>query len=379
MLFAKISQDPLLSTSGVIENWITVVSYICLFVLVLLMVFFILRMAVIVERAPYKVLLFLFALLMACLFISFISFQPDDEILISYFAYHALLNLTNPYSLNYASELIPALAQVGSYGTVMTNGTIIGTYNYPALYLLVQIPFFGLASTFNGLGRVVMPLEYMVFFGVFLFVFYKLLEEKKNGFPVYSAVVLASIAFIAFSSTIVLLMLALMLAMYTKWAKEPAHSGILLGLMASLQTQMWVFALIFLVNKLMATPKDYNYRGMYLSATAVFLLFNGAFMVSNTDAFVGNLISAGNLLPDSIAPIGSLLLIAGAPIYTLIVEFVCFTIIVCCLCAWIDPYWFPLMSAIPFLFLAHALPIYYMLPFAAFALLQDGTYERTSR
>lgn len=367
IIMAKIATDPLLVPRTLALAYVIDFIYIVIFMLLLLLVLFIVQLAVVARDTKMKVAFMAAAILISCLFISQISFSPDDEMVISYFAYQSLAAGQNPYTQNYATALSPALNALAERPTFMLNGSIVGTYTYPALYLLVQIPFFAMFPFSQpNLAHLVMPAQYMAFFALFLLAYYLLASERKNQMPTYSAIMLVCLAALTFSSVILLLMLTLIVLLFTDIGRK--WTWLILGIMASLQQELWVLVVLFIAYELWADWK----RGLALglNIAIVFIAMNGIFIAMNPYAFFHSFLSVTTLQPDSISILGSVLLLLGTPLVVLSILFLSTTILLAICVRYIGcRAYLPLLSAVPYLFIAHAIPIYYILPFAAFALV----------
>lgn len=371
MVFAKIAQDPFVDFNGVVGQWLIQLSFVIVFSLILFTCLFLLRLAVNSINRKLKIALILFAILISSAAISQIRFQSDDETILAFFAYHSLMSGQNPYVQNYTSQLVPALSVVREGATYYQNGSPVANYGYPALYLLVQMPFFALFNpTAITVENLVMPTEYAVFFAFFLLVCYQLTKEKNNQLPVYSAIILASIVFLVFSSTIILLMLSLILLMFTNIGKK--YSWLVLGLMVSLQQELWILALMFIAYELWHYDVDKSVRTAF-GALIVFLLINGYFIALNPAAFFGSFWSVSSLAPNNIAPIAAILMILNVPLWIISILFILISIVLIILAGvHLEYKWIPLLSAVPYLLLSHTIPVYFILPFAAYGMIQDG-------
>lgn len=370
LLFVHVLQDPNLSSIWDVPlAWVTILIYLVMFLFLLFIDLFILRIMTMVKQKPLKIYLFAFAVIISICFVSFISFQPSDEMVLSYYAYHSFASGINPYTQNYAGQLAPTLIALGSYPTVMLNGSIVGRYSYPALYFLIQAPFFALLhANASQIGTKIMPLEYSAYFVLFLAACYMLMKNKRAGLPVYSAIVLAALSFITFSSTVIIVMLALCLILFSEFGYR--HSWLVLGLMASLQQQLWILVLIYLAYQSSVLGIKKTLRTLLLIC-AVFLVINGYWIILNYQAFISSFLTATMLAPDTIAPIATILLHYGTPSWILLMMFILSTIIVVSVAFSVEKKWLPLLAAIPYNFLSHALPIYFVLFFTIFALNQD--------
>jgi uncharacterized membrane protein len=372
MIFAKVAQDPFLNGLQVVLNDLQISIELVAFLLMMLLVGFFAVLASYSEGKVKPLLLIGCAVLIACVFISLVQFEPDDEMLLSYFAYHSLLAGQNPYAINYITSLKPALAHVGEQGSALLNGSIASYYSYPALYILVQVPFFMLAvPSYNLLGPLGMPLEYIAFFAVLVYAYYLFVKEHHMTLPSYSALMLYCITFLVFSSTVIILALALMTFLYTSWGKR--HAWLLLGLLASLQQQMWIFVVLYIawVYGLKGWRSGLQCAGM---AFGVFMLINGYFIALSPSAYFGAFMRVLGLVPDNIAPIGGILEMLGVPSIIMGALVGLSTIL---LALWLMRgktlgRWVPLLSAVPYIFIAHALPVYFVLPFAAHSFIQSG-------
>lgn len=377
MIFAKIAADPVLTGPQQIQNDIQIVIYLIMFVMLLLGIFYVLTLAAKASKMT-KYLLLVCTFLVATLFIVFVTFQPDDEMLISYFAYHAMLNGTDPYNVSYANQLVPALTALGTSPTYQTNGSIVSVYSYPIGYIFAQAPFFYFFNPIaQNLGRLVMPTEYIVYFGIFILSAYYVIKERQKDLPNYSSIVLAGLVFLAFSSTIILLLLTLMVLLYTSWGKR--YAWLILGILASLQQQTWIFILLYIASEMRTRGIEKTFFFAF-DILFVFLVINGYFIFLSPHSFINAFLGVGNLKPDFIAPIGTALIYAGLS-STNVLGLVYVSVIV--LFVWIAAFriekkWIPLLSAIPFLFIGHALPIYFILPFAVFAIIQTDDIAITN-
>ena len=368
MMFCKITLDPQLTHSLILQNWINFFLQIIMYILMFTLVFVLVNMA---ARMPkHAILLLGMALLFSYAFISFTHSIPDDEFLITYYSYHALLAGQNPYTQNWSAQLQPLLSQYRLVPSILTNGSIVATFDYPALYLLVQMPFFALLKpTALTIGHYLIPLEYMVFFTIFLLSYYFMRREYPNSPFARSAIVLMAITTILFSSDIILLMLSLIFLMFTSFGKK--YDWLLLGLMASLQQELWILVILFIAYKARKNIPQAVYTATM--AMIVFLVINGVFIAWNPYAYVHSFLLAFNLLPNTIAPIGAIFVILGLPHLVFGVAFILASIALCLIILKypLPMKWILLLSAIPYIFVAHGLPIYFALPFVSFALIPE--------
>ncbi|MGC8586933.1 MAG: hypothetical protein ACP5K9_01430 [Candidatus Micrarchaeia archaeon] len=220
-------------------------------------------------------------------------FFPDDEAYICFLSTKAFLNGTNPYAISFSQQVYDNMLNM-SY-TPTTNNDIIGTINYPALYMLSFLPFYLLLPpTMKNLSTE-MSIQAGVFIFILLLTIALLLDKKHIARPRYSVIIFLLFAIAIVSSTQTFLMLALILIAYA--SIDSKYSWLMLGIAASIQEELWLPVLLLITYSF--TNKGIR-RGAYdlLGAIFVFALINGYFIASSPTAY----------FRDVFSPIGKLLL-----------------------------------------------------------------------
>jgi len=218
---------------------------------------------------------------------------PDDEAYICFLSAKALLNGTNPYAVSFSSQVYANMRNM-SY-TLTTSNNIIGTINYPVLYLLSFIPFYLLLPPSMANLSTEMNIQAGVFILLLFITIAIVLDKKYVGKPQYSVIIFLLFSLAIVSSTQTFLMLALILLAYAKI--DSRYSWILLGLAASIQEELWLPVLFLIIYSF--ANKGLK-RGIYdlLGTLLVFALINGYFIAINPSAY----------LDDVFSPIGKLIL-----------------------------------------------------------------------
>ncbi len=221
----------------------------------------------------------------------------DDEMLLAYYALHALMAGHNPYTFNAAKILTSNMTKYGF--TMLTNNTVVGRLDYPAFFMLSGLPFYAL---FNGLPGMVLDygnsIGYLVMLLVSLFVFSFVASKRALGdmrimVPMLFLFLLYSLQIGSFQYTIAIILFILIIRYI-----ESKYVFILLGIAASLQEVMWVP--VILVLAYLATTKGLKYASkIFLFSASVFLLINGYFIAIGPGTYMSQVLKPlnGNLLP----------------------------------------------------------------------------------
>lgn len=295
------------------------------------------------------------------------QYLVTDESVISYYAYHAFLHGADPYTINASANLTYLHNKIGLGLTYNKNSTLVSNFRYPALYFLIQAPFYSLAlRNVQYIGSSFGSVEAIAGFLIFL-IAYISVYKKKQGFadPSYAAIIMAAV--LGINQLMLLLMLSLILLMYSDFGQ--GHKWLIIGIMVSLQEQLWIISLLFIAYEFM-TGTDKGIRT--LSGTiAVFLIINGYFILLNAHAFVGAFTSEiSNIIPNDTSALSHALLMFGVPseiVTTVFLGSICISIL---LLLWLNDYkLIPVLSVIPFLFLSHSGASYFVIPFIVFAFI----------
>lgn len=347
------------------------------FVLILPLIFLIFFGAYLYYKKYPKIALILLLAaigIMVFYFFSGLVFQHykiDDELLITFIDSKILLSGGNPYSASVSNQVFynSTTGMINAPSITSTN-KVIGTLNYPSLYLLSFVPFYLLSQpTFANLINFDLEIQQAVFLIILLLTVAFIIDKRYLGKPVYGIIVFFTIALAYLSSVTIYLMLALLLIAYAKL--ESKYSWVFLGLCASLQEQLWIPVLLLIIYSF---NNDGKRKGAIniLGTIGVFLAFNLYFILLNPHAFFGSLFSPINemLLPEASSPIGYLLVTNfGIPLGSFSVIFAFAIFLICILFAYLNQKRFVgIFAMVPFLFLSHSIPIYYTF-FTGFAIV----------
>jgi hypothetical protein len=230
----------------------------------------------------------------------------DDETVIAYRALSAMLAGHNPYLFNSAGIMANNITKYGF--TMLTNNTVVGRLDYPALYMLVGLPFY---APFNGSVVNIIDngnaLGYLMMFLLSLFVFGFIVGKKSIGdlkilAPAIFVFIFYSLQIVSPQYSIAIILLLLLLRYI-----DNKYIFIILGIAASLQELLWVPVLLTLAY--ISSTRGVKHGARYVLLTLlVFLLINGYFIAMGPGVFVSQVLKPlnGNLLPFYLAPISSL-------------------------------------------------------------------------
>jgi hypothetical protein len=312
--------------------------------------------------------LLMFAGALIMIFILFFSrlfgaqFGLDDEEFLTLHAATALANGHNPYTENFSAVIYNAY-ESNSVGlpTSTTNNMVVGGVNYPALSFLVSVPF-ALATklgifNFTGTGLTV---DVAIFIFIMIFSIAYILKPEHIRYPPIPIILFILISISLLSSFTNFLMFAvIILAFY--WI-DSKYVWILLGIAASLQEELWVAVILFLVY---AFRNHGVARGTYtlLGTALVFLAINGYFIAIGPSAYISNVFTPvnGYVLPSAYAIIGYMVLI----LYPLTLNAINYLFYAAILSVVIIFAYFNeknmifLLAFVPFLFLYHAISPYF--------------------
>ncbi len=215
------------------------------------------------------------------------SYSITDEIFIGVRSISYLLNGMSPYQ----NSVVPALYQNRSvFGlTVTTGNKIVGTLNYPALYLFASLPFYFAASspTVYNIEHYILPLQVTTFL-LFLFFAIAISIDTKNFMrPIFGLAILLGIFLVDYVSVVSFLMLAMLILAYKYTGTK--YFWVLIGLCLSVQELLW-FPILLLW--LYSVNKYGLKKGIYeaLGALFIFLIINSYFIALNYHAFFNSIL-----------------------------------------------------------------------------------------
>jgi len=230
----------------------------------------------------------------------------DDEAVIAYNALRSLLAGHNPYLFNSASVLTKNISRYGF--TMLTNNTVVGRLDYPALYMFAGFPFYAL---FTGSVAKILDygnaLGYLVTFLLSLFTFglmagKKSLSDLKIMAPAIFVFILYSLQIVSLQYSIAIIFMLFILKYI-----DNRYAFVILGIAASLQELLWVPVLLALAYTMSTKGIKQGLKCAILTG-AVFLLINGYFIAIGPGVFVSQVFKPlnGNLIPFYVAPISSI-------------------------------------------------------------------------
>lgn len=288
-----------------------------------------------------------------------------DESVISYYAYRAFLHGADPYSINTSANLTYLHNKIGLGLTYTKNSTIVSNFRYPALYFLIQAPFYSFAiQNIQYIGNNFSSVEIIAGMIFFLIAYLSLYKEKRRfANPSYAAIIMAAV--LGINQLILLLMLSLILLMYSEFGKK--YNWLILGIMISLQEQLWIVALLFIIYEFIA-DRDKGTK-VLTGAIAVFLLVNGYFIILNAHAFIAAFTGEiSNIVPNNTSALSNIMFMFSVPSEIVTIAFLSAILVSIGLLAWLKDYkLIPILSVIPFLFLSHSGASYFVIPFIVFA------------
>lgn len=303
------------------------------------------------------------AIAVALIFVYFVLvikyYTIDDEIFIAITSIKYLfLNGANPYQHS-LSQLLYYNSSLAF--TMTTNNQIIGTLNYPALYLLSYLPFYFLAPpTIYNLEHYIAPMQAAVFLAAMLLIIGFSIDKEHLKLPPIGVFIVLAIFVVSIASFTSFLMLALLVLAYKKSGTK--YSWLLFGMCLAIQELLWLPIILLFVYSIRNYGTKKGFYDIMLSIL-VFLVINSYFIALSPSAFLGSISNPLQklLLPTGDSPVSfSILSNYGILLSTYTILFGIAAIFVVLLFAYInEKALVGLLAMVPFLFLAHTLSAYY--------------------
>ncbi len=361
------------SVSG-LHNLLNITAYF----MMLLLLFFIIEIYFYSGR-KFKPSVIIVIVLLVAIYFSVIYYYADDETVLSYYGLTSFLNGSNPYSQSFSSLLYNLHMSNGLTATISTNNSIMGGIQYPALFFLSELPFYPLAgATYLGLAGAFLRVQAITFFLLFLLAYVLVAKGGTRRGPAFLLYLSLALMFNSLSAIMVFLMVALILMQYTEIGSR--YSWLFLGLAASIQEQLWVLVVLFIAYSF----NNYGIkRGLMELAgvIAVFLAINGYFIALGLGNFINNIFgTTTSIIPNSMSPLGYLILAnLHVLLHDLSYVFGISIILAVLISIYVnDKKLIALFSIIPFLFLGHGIPLYYLLPIVVFTIVTSIDYKEKS-
>lgn len=286
-----------------------------------------------------------------------VGFRVNDETLLSVASVNATLNKINPYTLSLFNYFYSLSGKIGL--TLLTTNNIASVMDYPALYFLSYLPFYAISHAFPGFSMALGLYAAVLLVILMVVVSFSVRKEHLTK-PVFGLLIILAIGISDIASLVTYLMLALLIVAYVKIDKD--YVGILIGIGAAIQQEIWIPLLLLLIYSF----NNYGYKKGardLLISVAVFLLINGYFIVQNPLAFVHQVLlpASGPIFPNSWAifgypilisyglPLSYFVILSGLVLLALILVFVYFN----------EKRLIGLFSLIPLLFLQRSIFVYY--------------------
>lgn len=344
-------------------------EYIGTNIVLFLPVIFLMFFGLFLNRHRYrKASYVLFAVAIALVIFYFFSgmvfhhYKIDDEELILWLSSKSLVSGTNPYSVSFAQQLfINSSNSTINSPSITTGNRIIGTLNYPSLFLLSFLPFY-LSSQplFSNLVNFDLEVQEMVFLLFVLAIISLSLKDEFLKKPVYSIIIFVTVVMAYLSSIEIFLMFALLLLAYVKLGSR--YSWLLLGLCASLQEQLWFPVALLLIYSANNYGIKQGLRDL-VGAGLVFVALNAYFIAGSSGSFFSSLFSPISqlLFPQNASPAG-FLLVTNYPMPLGSYETLFLLSMVALAIGFVysnEKRLVGLFGMVPFIFLSHSIPIYY--------------------
>ena len=340
---------------------------------IILLGFYLLRVSKFPHAKSIAAALFVAAIILFALYQLYIfgyrGIGSDDEMVIAYYALNSMIAGHNPYLFDSVGILTKNIARYGF--TMLTNNTIIGRLDYPALFMLSGWPFY---SIFGGTQANILDYGnatgYLAMFLLSLFVFgavtgKKALADMKIMAPIIFVFLLYSLQIVSFQYSI-----AIMLLILTVKYIDSKYVFILLGLAASLQELLWVPVILALAY--LAATKGLRSAGkMAAFSIAVFLLINGYFIAIGPGTYISQVFKPlnGDLLPFYLTSMSSIIQAsANIPLSGFSILFYIMLLLGVAITAYSGNKLTILTGMfLSYLALDHSLLIYYMMPMVVMA------------
>ncbi|MGC8676067.1 MAG: hypothetical protein ACP5T3_00925 [Candidatus Micrarchaeia archaeon] len=325
------------------------------------------------ENKPMAMALLGIALILLLLYYAsnliFKGIGMNDEMFIAVKSARMLMQGVNPYGISFSKQIFYNASKFEP--TVSVKNTILGTLQYPPLFLLSFMPFYLVAFEFHGSETA----SFLITFTAYLFVmllalfFTREREDRLRPSLALFCIVAAAIAFI--SAVQDLLMVALLIIAYEKINSKYAWA--FLGLGIAMQELLWVPILFLVVYLALNRGMRHALKQLALAAL-LFAAISSWFIATKPVAFLSSiLLPLSGPMPSATSPFGFAILKGyGITLGAYLILFVAVLVVSSLLLAFHNKkQLIPVFSMLPFLFLDHSIITYYttfgmLLAFALF-------------
>lgn len=297
---------------------------------------------------------------------------PFDETLQAFYFAGQLEHGINPYNASIAGILYNASKSNEAEVAYFTTNQYTGArFTYPFLYEMVSLPFFYLLPhTIYNLSHTELPIETLLFTFILVLVIAFNASKKDLLKPKFAIIVLLAMLSVELTSPILVLAAALLILCYQMIGSR--YAWLLLGLAVSLQEYLWFPALLLAIYYFSEKGPKAGAK-LAIGAAAVFLLINGYFILLGPNAYA-NALTADAFsyqMPNIQATIGYFLLTYyHVQISSLNLLFDAVMLFLACAFAYLrKKEQVALFTFVPYLFLAHSLTEYYLIPALLFAFI----------
>jgi hypothetical protein len=246
------------------------------------------------------------AVFLSVAFSGYATWISDEEFLVIN-AVQVLLAGQNPYTASFTNALFNSRTNIvlPAWVTYTTKNTFEAGIDYPVLSLIASAPVVFISSLIspNAPYSSIDIYELTAFIAIMLLTIGLLLRTDQLKRPNIAVIAFLLLFATVFVSFINFLMLALLLVAYYKI--DSKYLWILLGLAASLQEELWLVVVLFLVYSF----RNYGFRKGVINligTIVIFLIINGYFIAASPHAYITQVLTptSGYILPSPYAPFG---------------------------------------------------------------------------
>ncbi|MEM3781476.1 MAG: hypothetical protein QXT43_00735 [Candidatus Micrarchaeaceae archaeon] len=307
------------------------------------------------------------------------GFGFDDEMFIVVQSIKELEHGINPYGISFARLIY--YNRTVFVPTVSTTNKILGTLQYPPLFLISFLPFYLLSGkSIESISAIGFTVSYTAYLFVLVLVTFLVKKRRDRLKPSVAFLSVVAISATVFSAVQDLLLIALLIIAYEK--AESGYAWVFFGLCASLQELAWVPILLLVAYIALFKGMLAGVKQLGLSLL-LFLAIGSWFIATKPQAFLLSLFEPlGKPIPSATSPFGFAILKTGVALNAYTTIFAAVLIIsVLLLALHKEKKLIPLLSMLPFLFLDHSIVTYYTIfgTVFAYAVFMSSESKRAQR